>query len=188
MFHLVRGSAYLLVVVRASFSFLYTDLVTISTYTVLIFDIYIYIYDDVCFLRLSLHVLFLFSLYTSVSLCTKSLFLFHTWCLDEFFFKCFRKIGCESLSYRELSSWTLFLQSFSRVVVGIDLLCNTTSGYELSDLWLLSYFICLLWFCHGLPNGEIVSTYVELVKNICHIKLANPLIKRTCNWVDLGCV
>ena len=21
-------------------------------------------------------------------------------------------------------------------------------------------FICLLWFCHGLPNGEIVRTYV----------------------------
>ena len=21
-------------------------------------------------------------------------------------------------------------------------------------------FICLLWFCHGLPKGEIVMTYV----------------------------
>ena len=44
MFHLVRGSVYLLVVLGASFSFLYTSLVTIFTYIVLIFDIYIYIY------------------------------------------------------------------------------------------------------------------------------------------------
>ena len=43
MFHLVRGSVYLLVVLEASFSFLYTGLVTIFTYIVLIFDIYIYI-------------------------------------------------------------------------------------------------------------------------------------------------
>ena len=83
VFHLVRGSVYLLVVLEASFSFLYTGLVTIFTYIMLIFDIYIHIYD-VCFLHLPLHVLFLFSLYTHVSLCTQSLFLFHTWCLDEF--------------------------------------------------------------------------------------------------------
>ena len=43
MFHLVRGSVYLLVVLGAFFSFLYTSLVTIFTYIVLIFDIYIYI-------------------------------------------------------------------------------------------------------------------------------------------------
>ena len=42
MFHLVRGSAYLLVAVGASFSILYTGFVTIFTYIVLIFDIYIY--------------------------------------------------------------------------------------------------------------------------------------------------
>ena len=44
MFHLVRGSVYLLVVLGASFSFLNTVLVTIFTYIVLIFIIYIYIY------------------------------------------------------------------------------------------------------------------------------------------------
>ena len=101
-------------------------------------------------------------------------------------FKCFRKTGCESLSCRELSSYKVS-QEF---VVRIDLLCNTTSGYELSDLWLPSYFICLLWFCHRLPKGEIVRTYVDHVKNIWHLKLANPLKKKqfTCNWIDLGCV
>ena len=28
-------------------------------------------------------------------------------------------------------------------------------------------------------DRQSVRTYVELVKNICHIKLANPLTKRT---------
>ena len=73
MFHLVRGSVYPLVVLGASFSFLYTGLVTIFTYIVLIFNIY-----DVCLLHLSLHVLFLLYLYMHVSLCTQSLFIFHT--------------------------------------------------------------------------------------------------------------
>ena len=67
-------------------------------------------------------------------------------------FKCFRKTSCESLSCRGLFSCKVF-QEF---VVGIDLLCNTTSGYEFSDLRLFSWLFVLLWFCHGLPNGEIV--------------------------------
>ena len=71
MFHLVRRSVYLLVVLGVSFSFLYTGLVTMFTYMVLIFDIYIYDDDDddddVCLLHLSLHVLFLFSLYVHAS-------------------------------------------------------------------------------------------------------------------------
>ena len=59
-------------------SFLCIGLVTIFTYNVLIFDIYIY--DDVCLLHLSLHVLFLFSLYAygSYIIVCNLLFLFHT--------------------------------------------------------------------------------------------------------------
>ena len=38
-------------------------------------------------------------------------------------------------------------------------------------------FICLLWFFHRLPNGEIVRTYVIHVRNICYHVLANPLTK-----------
>ena len=34
-------------------------------------------------------------------------------------------------------------------------------------------------FCHELPNGEIVRTYVDNVKNICHLELANLLTKHT---------
>ena len=114
---------------------------------------FFHIYDDVFFfLHLPLHVLFLFFLYTHVSLCMQSLFLFHIWCLDEFLFKCFRKAGCESLSCHELSSYKIF-QEF---MLGLNLFCNSTNGYKFSDLRLLSQFICFLWFCHGLPKGEIV--------------------------------
>ena len=66
-------------------------------------------------------------------------------------FKYFRKTGCETLSCCELFSCKVF-QEF---VVGIDLLCNTTSGYELSNLRLLSWLVVLLWFCHGLSKDEI---------------------------------
>ena len=40
-------------------------------------------------------------------------------------------------------------------------------------------FICLLWFCHEFPKGEIVRTYVNYVRNICNLELANPMTKRT---------
>ena len=68
-------------------------------------------------------------------------------------FKCFRKIGCESLPCHELSSCKVF-QEF---VLGLDLFYISTSDYEFSDLRLLSWFIFLLWFCHRLPKGEIVK-------------------------------
>ena len=36
--------------------------------------------------------------------------------------------------------------------------------YSTSEYWVIydfsHMFICLLWFCHGLPKGEIVRTYV----------------------------
>ena len=82
--------------VHTSF-FLYTGLVTMFIYIVLIFDIYIY--DDVCLLHLPLHVLFLFSLYTHVSYYLYAIlyFCFTLRCLDEFCLKCFRNTGCQSL-------------------------------------------------------------------------------------------
>ena len=33
-------------------------------------------------------------------------------------------------------------------------------------------FICLLWFCHRLPKGEIVRTYVNMLGTYVNIKLA----------------
>ena len=164
MFHLIRG-------VPTSF-FLYTSLVTMFTYIVFILDIFIY--DYVCLLHLSLHVLFLFSLYTHVSYLLYAIyyFCFRLRCRDEFCLKCFWNKGCQNLPLHELSS----CKSFQEFVLGI--LLYLTSDYELSDLWLLSYFICWLWFYHGLPKGKIVRIYVKHVKNICHIELSNPLTKR----------
>ena len=76
---------------------------------------------------------FLF-LYTCFLLYAIFYFCFTLKCLDEFCLKCYRKTGCESLSCRELFSRKVF-QEF---VAGIDLFYNTTSGYEFSDLRLLS--------------------------------------------------
>ena len=89
-------------------SFLYIGLVTIFTYIVLI--LYIYIYDDICFLHLSLHVLFLFSLYTCASyfLYVIFYFCFTLRCRDEFCLKYFRNTGYQSLSCHELCSCKVF--------------------------------------------------------------------------------
>ena len=72
--------------------FLYTDLMTMFTYIVLIFD-------DVCLLHLSLYVLFLFSLYTLASYYLYAIhyFCFIQRCLDKFCLKCFKNTSCQSL-------------------------------------------------------------------------------------------
>ena len=120
MFHLVRGSVYLLVVLGASFSFLYTSLVTIFTYIVLIFDIYIYIY--IWWWCMSSSPMFTYvvsslSFYACFFMYTIFIFVWHMipwWVL----FKCFKKTGCESLSCCKIFSCKVF-QEF---VVGINLL------------------------------------------------------------------
>ena len=119
------------------------------TYIVL----YFHIYDvDVCVSsHTSTCVVSFLSLYTCFFMYAIFISVSHMmpwWVL----FKCFRKTGCESLSCHEFSSCKFF-QEF---MLGLDLFCILTSGYEFSDLILLSWFICLLWFCHGLPKGEIV--------------------------------
>ena len=148
MFHLVRGSVYLLVVLGAFFSLLYTSLVTIFTYIVLYFHIY---NNDVCFSSpTSTRVVSVLSLYTCFFMYTIFISVSHMmpwWVL----FKCFRKTSCESLSCHE------------EFVVRIDLFCNTTSGYEFSDLRILSWLFVLLWFCHGLPKWEIVRNIFYVI-------------------------
>ena len=83
--------------------FLYIGLVTMFTYIVLIFD-------DACLLHLSLHVLFLFFLYTHVSYYLYAIyyFCFTLRCCDEFCLKCFRNTVCQSLSCHRLSSCKVF--------------------------------------------------------------------------------
>ena len=64
-------------------------------------DIYIYIYIEVVitFFYLSLHVLFLFSLYAHASYIMYAIlyFCFTLRCFNEFCLKCFRNTGCQSL-------------------------------------------------------------------------------------------
>ena len=155
------------------FFFFSFSLVTLSSYTPVLWP---FIYDIHCIyfhiymmmyvvFHLSLYVLFLFSLYTHVSLCMQSLFLFHTKMPWWILFKVFQK----DKLWKSMMPWTLFLQKFSKVCVRIKFSYNSTSVYEFSDLRLLSWFICLLWFYHGLPKGEFVRTYVESVRNICDV-------------------
>ena len=144
------------------------------------FDIYIYIY----ILRLLLHsftylfMCYFFSLFMHMFLinCMQSfIFLFHTKMSSWVLFKVFQKYRLSKF----FLPWTLFLQIFSRVCVRIRFYCIQ----QVSMSWVIydfSYmFICLLWFCHGLPKGKIVRTYVNHVRNICHLELANLLTKHT---------
>ena len=160
MFHLVKGSAYLLVVLR-DFLASCTPVLWPFLHILCLSLIYIYIYIwwwwcmssspiSSCIVSfLSLYTCFLF-------IVCNLLFLFYTKMPWWVLFKCFRKTGCENLSYRELFSCKVF-QEF---VVRIDLCCNATSG--------LSWLFVLLWFCHDFPKGEVV-------KDI----LTNPLTKCT---------
>ena len=120
----------------------------IMTYIVLYSFIYMLMY---VFFTYSTCVVSFLSLYTCFFMYAIFISVSHKmrwWVL----FKCFRKIGCESLPCHKLSSCKVF-QEF---MLGLDLFCNSTSDYEFSDLRLPSWFVCLLWFYHELPKGEIV--------------------------------
>ena len=124
VFHLVRGSAYFLLLVHQSYDLWY-----------------IYLYDDVCLLYLPLHVLFLFYLHTHVSYILYAIFYFcfTLRCLDEFCLKCFRNTVCQSLL-----AINSFLQSFSRVCVRIDFIVfNKWIWVE----WFMTFLICSFVCC-----------------------------------------
>ena len=97
---------------------------------------------------LSLYTCFLFNVYNL-------LFLFHTKMPWRVCLKCFRNTGCQSL----LAINSLLAKFFKS-------LCWDRFYYfqQVSMSWVIydfsHIFICLLWFCHGLPKGEIVRTYV----------------------------
>ena len=84
MFHLVRGSAYFLLLIHRSCDHVY---------------IHCLIFDDVCLLNLPLHVFFFLYLYAHASYILYAIYYFYLTlrCLDEFCLKCFRKTGCQSL-------------------------------------------------------------------------------------------
>ena len=125
MFHLVRGSAYLVLLVHRTCDYVYIH----CSYLWYIYD------DDICFLHLPLHVLFLFYLYTRVSInVCNLLFLFHTKMPWWVLFKVFQKYRLSKSSCHELFSCKIFQEFVLEYI-----LLYSTSEYELSDLWLLSY-------------------------------------------------
>ena len=143
MFHLVRGSAYFLLLVQRSYDHVY------------IYCAYLwYIYDDICLLHLPLHVLFLFYLYTHVSCsCMQSIyFCFTQRCLDEFCLKCFRNTSCQSL----LAINPLLAKIFKSLYLDrFYCIQQVNMGWVIYDF--SHIFICLLWFCHRLPKGRLLG-------------------------------
>ena len=128
--------------------------------------VYIYTFEVVItVIHLSLHVLFLFLfIHMFLIYCMQSLyFCFTLRCLDEFFFKCFRNTGCQSLSCHELSS----CQSFSRVCVRMDFIVfNKWVWVE----WFMASLICSFVCCDFITDfqrGRLLEYMWFNVRNIC---------------------
>ena len=86
-------------------------------------------------------------------------------------FKVFQKYRLSKSTCHKLSSY----QVFQKFVLGYILLYSTSEYWVIYDF--SHMFICLLWFCHGLPKGEIVRTYV--------FHMLRTYIMILCNWLIL---
>ena len=142
MFHLVRGSAYLLLLVHGSCDHYW--------HTLYLFSLYV----DICFFHLPLHVLFLFFLYTHASYYLYAIYYFYFTqrCLDKFCLKCFRSTSCQSL----LAINSLLAKFFKSSCYDRFYCIQQVSVSWV--IYVFSYmFICLLWFCHRLPKMEIIK-------------------------------
>ena len=97
-------------------------------------------------------------------------FCFTQRCLDEFRLKCFKNTGCQSL----LAINSLLAKFFKSLCYDrfycIQQVNMSWVIYDFSHM-----FICLLWFCHGLPKGEIVRTYV--------FHMLRTYVMILCNWL-----
>ena len=89
------------------------DHLVIANLVLMLIYIYIYIEVVITFFHLSLHVLFLFSLYAHVSYLMYAIlyFCFTLRCLDEFCLKCFRNTG-----YQSLLAINSFLAKFFKIL------------------------------------------------------------------------
>ena len=126
------------------------------------------------FFHLSFHVLFLFFLFTHDSYYLYAIYYFYFTqrCLDEFCLKHFRNTCCQSL----LAINSLLAKFFKSLCYNrfycIQQVNMSWVIYDFSHI-----FICLLWFCHGLPKGEIVRTYV--------FHMLRTYVMILCNWLIL---
>ena len=118
-----------------------------------------------CFFSLFIHML-LINLYAIYY------FYFTQRCLNEFCLKYFRNTGCQSL----LAINSLLAKFFKSLCYDrfycIQQVNMSWVIYEFSRM-----FICLLWFCHRLPKGEIVKTYV--------FHMLKTYVMILCNWLIL---
>ena len=160
--YFVRGSVFVYEGCSEDiFSFLYfldTLFLLCDSKSCTLIDIYIYIYIlrlllysftyffMCCFFSLFMHMLFIYCMQSFI-------FLFHTKMPWWVLFKVFQKYRLS----KSFLPWTLFLQSFSSVCVRIKFYCIqqvyiSWVFYDFSRM-----FICLLWFCHGLPNERLLG-------------------------------
>ena len=161
MFHLVRESAYLLLLVHLSCD--HVDIHCTYFLYMLMYVSFTYLYMC-CFFSLFIHIfLYLYAIYY---------FCFTQKCLVEFCLKCLRNTGCQSL----LAINSLLAKIFKSLCYDrfycIQQVNMSWVIYDFSHM-----FICLLWFCHGLPKGEIVRTYM--------IHLLGTYVTILCNWLIL---
>ena len=130
MFHLIKESVYLFVLVHRSCDYFYIHCAYLW-----------YINDDVCLLHLPLHVLFLFYFYAHASYILYAIYYFYLTlrCLDVFCLKCFRNTSCQSLL-----AMNSLLAKFSRVCVRIDFIVfNKCIWVE----WFMTSLICSFVCC-----------------------------------------
>ena len=110
-----RGSVYTLRDVVKTFLYLFlffTFQIHCSYFVIanLVFMLRYILEVVITFFHLSLHVLFLLSLYVHASYILYAIFYFYFTlrCCDEFCLKCFRNTSCQSLSYHKLFSCKVF--------------------------------------------------------------------------------
>ena len=121
---------------------------------------------DVVIIRLSLHVLFLFSLYTHVFIMyvRNLLFLFHTkmpwWIL-------FKVVQKDMLS-KSIMPWTLFLQSFSRDCVRIRFYCTqqVIMSLVIYDFAYTSFVCC--GFVTNYQKGRLLEHMWNLLEHMSY--------------------
>ena len=142
----------------------------------MLISIYIYIYILRLLLQfhLSLHVLFLFSLYAHDSYILYAIcyLCFTLRCHDEFYLKCFRNTRKYKLSKS-------FLQKFSRVFVRIDFIVFNKWVWV---KWFMTSLICSFVCCGFVTDcqrGRLLGHMWIMLWTYVNVELANPLTKYT---------
>ena len=153
MFHLVRGSAYFLLLVPC--------LVTILTYIILIFD-FIYIYWCMLFIYLSMCCFFSLFIHMFLFIVCNLLNLFHTKMSWWVLFKVFQKYRLSKSTCHKLSSCKVFQEFVLYFIV-----FNKWVWVE----WFMTFLICSFVCCDFVTDcqrGRLLEHKWFIVRNICH--------------------